>query len=238
LLLLLLPTLGASFYPENVAFLSSVSSTGASQYNQIVNNQQSTRSQMEQQLNQWASQYGMTSQVTQLINARASMLKNISDTATTDAQNLPSLIQKLYNVANSPSLTSSQVETQMRLMLDSATPGQKKMATSAFGIDLGGSTNGNGNGGFGNGNNGGFGNGNNGGFGNGNNGGSGNGNNGGFGTGNNGNNGGFGNGNTGGFGNGNNGGFGTGNNGGFGNGNNGGFGTGNSGNNGGFGTGN
>ncbi|GMR33402.1 hypothetical protein PMAYCL1PPCAC_03597, partial [Pristionchus mayeri] len=166
--LLLLPSLSASFYPENVAFLSSVNSpTAANEYNQIVNNEQSTRTQMEQQLNQWGQKYGMTSQITSLINARGTALKQIADTATSDAQNLPALIKKMYDVANSASSTSAQVETQMRQLLNSATPGQKKMAVEAFGIDLD-SDSGNNNGGFGNGNNGGFGNGNNGGFGNGN----------------------------------------------------------------------
>ncbi|KAF8374846.1 hypothetical protein PRIPAC_81275, partial [Pristionchus pacificus] len=157
-LLLLLPALSASFYPENVAFLSSINSPQATtDYNQIVTNQQLTRTQMEQQLGQWATKYGATSQIQQLITARATMLKSMADTATSDAQNLPSLIQKMYGVASSGSLTGSQMESQMRQMLDSATAGQKKMAMAAFGIELNpGSNNGNNNGGFGNNNNGGF----------------------------------------------------------------------------------
>lgn len=60
-LLLLLPALSASFYPENVAFLSSINSPQATtDYNQIVTNQQLTRTQMEQQLGQWATKYGAT----------------------------------------------------------------------------------------------------------------------------------------------------------------------------------
>ncbi|GMT30911.1 hypothetical protein PFISCL1PPCAC_22208, partial [Pristionchus fissidentatus] len=170
--LLLLPSVLA-FYPPNAPFLSGFSNNyqAVQEYNSIVTNTQLTRPAMEQQMNSWANKYGMTNQITMLINGRATALKNITDNAVNDAQNLPSLIQKMNNIVSSTTITGAQVQQQISQLLSSVSVGQQKMAAIAFGLDQTnnggfGNTGNNGNTGFGNNGNTGFGNNGNTGFGN------------------------------------------------------------------------
>ncbi|PAV64619.1 hypothetical protein WR25_01693 [Diploscapter pachys] len=120
-------TIRAGFGPVFPPFMQNMTSDQIRGYFDIIHNNNISMNQQTQELNDWASQNDVSTQMTQYLQAQQNVQNELFQNASAVMQQLPSLFSQYQQIVNNNDITFDQQDQQLRDFVD-----QNPMAASVI----------------------------------------------------------------------------------------------------------